>query len=97
VTPSWTDALDEFEARLVLADAVLTLGGDAEPPPAFETPSLPVPFPAELGDRAEALLARAAAVEGALGTAQQQVRAELSRLPRLTPAREAVSRLDVQA
>jgi hypothetical protein len=97
VTPSWTEALDEFEDRLVLAEAVLSLGGDAEPPPAFETPSLSVPFPPELGARAEALLARTAAVEEALRAAQQQVHAELTRLPRLTPARETVSRLDVQA
>jgi hypothetical protein len=96
VTPSWTEALDEFEARLLLAEAVLELAGDSVPLPAFEPAALPTPFPAHLAPRARELLERAAVVEQALGAEQQRVRAELTRLPRLAPSREPVSRLDVQ-
>jgi hypothetical protein len=96
MTSLWSEALDEFEARLVQGEAVLELGADAEPVPAFAPPSLPAPFPTELRGRAEALLARAAALEEAVAEAQQQVRTELTRLPRPAPAPESVSRLDVQ-
>jgi hypothetical protein len=97
VTGTWTDALDEFEARLVLAEAVLELGGDGEPLPPVEPASLAAPFPADLAGRARALLERAAAVEQGLGAEQHRIRAELARLPRLTPPTDTISRLDVQA
>ncbi len=97
MTATWAGALDEFEARLLLAQAVLELGGDGDAPPPFEPPRLPAPFPAELERRAQALLERAAALEEGLGAEQRRLRADLARLPRLTAVGEPVSRFDTQA
>lgn len=103
---AWAEALDAFEARLVLAEAALELadddsdeGGDGGRgiPAAFEAPSVPGPLPAEYADRARALLARALGIEERLTAAQRRIRAELARLPRLPAAAEAGTTLDLQA
>ena len=65
-TARWVEALDDFERRLDGFRSVLQPGG--EPPPGLWPPADLVgrPFPAELADRARALLDRAREVEGQL-------------------------------
>jgi hypothetical protein len=96
---TWERALDAFAARVTAAERTLEESGDAEPV-TWEPPGpLPTPFPPELLVRAETLLARAAAVEEALAIRRGEVRAELVRIPRLAPVRQASaaeSRFDVR-
>jgi hypothetical protein len=88
MTTTWVAALDDFEHRLVLAEAVLELGSDTddEAPTgawaAFRPPEMAEPFPADLVARAETLLSRAGAVERRLLDEQARIRAELARLPK---------------
>jgi hypothetical protein len=96
VTQSWADALDAFEARVVLAETVAELGGDGEAPAAFEAPASLEPFPAHLADRARGLLARAETAERRLSAEQERLRNDLARLPRSAGFSHSVSRFDTQ-
>jgi len=92
---AWSEALDEFEARLLLAEAALELAEEGAAPP-FEPPPVEGPIPPECADRARALLARARGVEDRLVASRQRIRAELARMPRLPAVSESRSTLDLQ-
>ena len=94
---TWDEALDDFEARVVLAERWQPLAEPASEIPSFEPPELPDSLPAGLLSRAHRLLARADAAAVRLGAEQQRIRAELARTPRIAPGRQAGSTLDVHA
>jgi len=83
VSSPWAGALDDFEARLALTEAIIELGAAADPPPPFRVPDVTGPFPAELLTRAETLLHRARTVEQRLQAEQHRIREELARLPKV--------------
>ncbi len=95
-TQSWERALDELEARLELADAILELNGELEPLPPFTEPAVDGPLPAHLAGRAHAALARSEAAQARMERQVEQIRAELRGLPRLAPPPPR-SRFDVDA
>ncbi len=79
---SWVAALDEFEARLELCEAVLELGTDASVPAGFEPPALAGPVPEPQRGRAHALLDRAAEIDRRLTAERDRIRADLAGRPR---------------
>lgn len=95
---SWGAVLDDFEARLSLAEAMLELGLAEEAPAAFVAPELVEPFPSRLLARAEDLLGRARTVEQSLRTEQHRIREELRRLPKApVPERRSGAQFEFEA
>ena len=82
---SWERALDELEARLELADAILDLNGEVEPLPPFATPPVDGPLPAPLAERARAALERSEALQARMEQEVERIRTELRGLPKLAP------------
>lgn len=75
-TVRWAAALDAFEARID-AQAEALARHDAEPVAPFEPPDLPAPLPAELVERAAALVWRCRELEDKLSAAVSDARAAL--------------------
>jgi hypothetical protein len=89
VTTSWTGVLDECAARLDAAASALERGEAVAIAP-FVPGLVPGPMPAELADRARALVERSAALERRLEAEQARLRDELRRLPRMPAAEREV-------
>ncbi len=92
---SWAHVLDDCAARIDAATAALERGAPAEIP-AFVPVEPPGPLPAELVERARALVDRSEALERRLEDERARVRAELLRLPRM-PAAEREVHFEVKA
>lgn len=96
--PGWTEALDDFETRLLAAAETLRDGGDSGVTPAtFAPPALDGPCPPELRGRAEQLVELARTLEGALRSELESIRDELRRLPRTPAAARPVAGFDSHA
>jgi hypothetical protein len=96
--PGWSEALDDFETRLLAAAETLRVGGDTgETPAPFETPALGGPCPPELRGRAEQLVELARILEGALRSELASIRDELRRVPRTPAAARPVAGFDAHA
>ena len=87
MTTAWAEALDAIEFHLLLTQAALAAG--TTPPPPLDTPLPTVAFPAELADRARALLALTQQVESAAQGRLERLRVALREVPprRVTPPR----------
>ena len=87
MTYVWSEALDAIEFHLRLTQAALAAG--STPPPPLDTPLPTVAFPAELADRARALLALTQQVESAAQGRLERLRVALREVPsrRVAPAR----------
>jgi hypothetical protein len=95
MTRGWERALDDCEARLDAAGALLERGGAPAVNP-FSTPAVTGPIPTELVDRARLIVDRGEALEQQLTDRQQVIRAELRRLPRM-PRPAGRNRFDTKA
>ena len=81
MTTAWAQTLDECEARLDAAEAALDSG--TRPDVSFSPDDGPSePFPADLVDRALALVKRGVELERRLTHDRDAVTSELRRLPR---------------
>jgi hypothetical protein len=96
VTTSWSETLDQLEARLDDAARALERPSDSVTP-AFEPPAELGPLPAELVPRARGLLTRGSALEQQLTAAAATLRTELHRLPRRPSPRGATARFEIDA
>jgi hypothetical protein len=95
VTGRWERVLDDCEARLDAASAVLSSGSTPNIAP-FAAPTAPEPLPGSLVQRARALVARGEDLEHLLTTESERIRTELRRLPRM-PRAQSAAHLDVKA
>jgi hypothetical protein len=88
---AWGRALDRLEADAVAAGQLLDghVLTDGEP---WQPPAGIGPLPAELAQRAVALLDRMLPLHGELATAQEQIRRQLAATRRVTEATSQVRR-----
>ena len=87
MTNAWSEALDAIEFHLLLTQAALAAGNTPPPPLAAALPT--VAIPAELADRARALLALTQQVESAAQGRLERLRVALREIPsrRVVPTR----------
>jgi hypothetical protein len=85
VTSSWTNVLDECDARLAAATAALDRGA-GEPVAPFAGADVSEPLPSDLVERARDLVGRSEELEQRLRDEQDRLRTELRRLPRMPAA-----------
>lgn len=87
MTNVWSEALDAIEFHLLLTQAALAAG--TSPPAPLDAPLPTVAFPAELAERARALLALTQQVESAAQGRLERLRVALREMPsrRVTPTR----------
>jgi hypothetical protein len=90
----WRGTLDWIERHL---DAVRAGVEHGDACAAFAPPSVAAPLPADLADRAQALLERSRAVQRELEEELARIQAELRRMPRRPTTERATSRVDVGA
>ena len=85
MTSSWTNVLDECDARLAAATEALDRGV-GEPVAPFAHADVSEPLPSDLVERARDLVDRSEALEQRLRDEQDRLRVELRRLPRMPAA-----------
>ena len=85
MTSSWTNVLDECDARLAAATEALDRGV-GEPVAPFADADVSEPLPSDLVERARDLVDRSEALEQRLRDEQDRLRVELRRLPRMPAA-----------